>query len=144
MCSWGLWGYETTSGNIPQPQRSHDEKVKKRGFNAVNFAALSTGLRSESSTARRMLNTNVNSLLTAWDGDYGKASSCYEWCVILFDKGAGATAARRQTGWAGWTRGRAVLIHYSRANLDNAFPVLFMFCVSIFKKDLYLTFVTLM
>lgn len=37
----GLWGYETSSGNIPQPRLSHGGNDKKKlGFYAVNFAAL--------------------------------------------------------------------------------------------------------
>lgn len=35
----GLWGYETSSGNIPQPQLSHGEKTKSYLY-AVNFIAL--------------------------------------------------------------------------------------------------------
>jgi len=43
----GLWGYETSSGNIPL--FSYTEKTKTF-FDAVNFTALYTGLRSKCNT----------------------------------------------------------------------------------------------
>lgn len=81
MCAQpGLWGNETSSGNIPLPRLSHGgetEKKKTRSFYAVNFAAPQTGLRSECGAARKTRNTNANSPLTARHEDYGSALGCW-------------------------------------------------------------------
>lgn len=54
----GLWGYETSSGDIPLPHLSHgwkkrrEKKRREVGFYAVNFAAALTGLRGKRGAAR--------------------------------------------------------------------------------------------